>query len=1416
MAKKVLDNKPTLDEYIKVYEQSLALENALKSDPDYKLTAAVPAKADWLKNLRIANGNYESERNPKHPNFSQILSNPYISKEARDYIIEDSKKYVPNFYYKQETPNTFYQRELSYGRINDKFPMPYYDARIQPTLQVVYQKEGKQQDRVQMYKYDVPVLREQVVKLFPEAEEKLKAVEQKFNKPVATTQAAQPVQSGYPSGYAPYSLYGKVLDPKVYGYGESTSGTPIQVAQFLDTYGLQRKMKEYSKDNSFPWSAQKETTFDNGGVVLKRDIQKNAALVPKQKTVTLNTHDNEYSNIPKIRDADKTYYDDTTGTIYLSPEDAKNNDVIKDLEAQHYKLQYYKDLDKQGVAFKEKNRVKSFQSVPFDSNFNFNFNTDAKQEADNIKQITGVNTSLDVNTPFGLSVGADASFKKDADRVLFALKNQRVGLQGNAGNYSFGVNANNSFDENGKPLSNPNTTAFIQKNNFRVEGNNSFQKQEDGTYSFNPNATFSYDDGRNSLSVKHEFIKGEDGKWKTTPSFSGNVKRGNWDFGQSVSPFRDEEGNLNTDTSTSIGYTSPNERFNVGATRNTSSFNNESPQFNSGNLNMSYMQPVGRNVNLNVSGSNEFTKEDMLNPNLKLGVNYGGKNNPMSINIGNEFKEGSLFNPTVGFRYKLKNGGTMNEQLMQQVQQMIEQGASKGDVAQQLMAAVQEGQLDQESVMQVFQQLGITEQDLQQMQQPQQPSEAQQQVMALGGMPRFPNGGQPSPEEMAMMQQQQAQQQGAPQEQQQGGGDQMQQVMQMVQQMVQQGAQPVDIVQALLQNQLPPEAIMQVLTQMGMEPEEAQATIQQVMQGGQQQPQQQQGPGEEQVEGESSNPEEEEEEEEEQQELPQQAFGSQLKKLISNHSKSELTSEVDSDIHSATRNLKFANTLRKNAHEAMLNEAFDFPSLKNNSNSNSLPQAAYGDEVKALQEKYKDDPEYKKYLDEQKAYTDWKTNQGQQGQGQGQPGVNNIYYVNDPRGGGSQSTYQNPGAFSRLFNNSGWTSDRLGFDFSNLPLSNDPDAKYNVTAITPEKGILGRRKVRYDINWGTTPNDASTTGTGATGTTPAAEPLSNRQIRRNARNLTDDYEDVLDKKIDGVDKDQSKADQLSDKYNASNELIEGKFNNGLYKDQTNPYSGKYIDPTEYFEDDNNVSRRDIKGYYKEVYPNMPRKDVRQLTRESNDSRKIITGVEGRNFRDGSYEIPASKDDANGIGDFFRNTAYNVRTGISNIGTGISNAFGHLSNKSYGGLIQAGPGINMSTDEDKPATALNQKGSVTVKEKFKLDMDAFADASKLTADTISSNLNRAYLQERANDPDQYSAMNRFSPTAYPHASRGLYDEQGSFKPDNVGATTIFNPTNAEGSFYKQLFALGGGVNKITFTDEELQVLKDAGYNTDDLI
>lgn len=136
----------------------------------------------------------------------------------------------------------------------------------------------------------------------------------------------------------------------------------------------------------------------------------------------------------------------------------------------------------------------------------------------------------------------------------------------------------------------------------------------------------------------------------------------------------------------------------------------------------------------------------------------------------------------------------------------------------------------------------------------------------------------PAPEQM---------QQGAPQGQpQQGGQDpQMQQIMQLVQQMMQQGVQPVEAAAELLSKQVPPEIVMQVFVQLGMPEQDAQAAIEQAMQGGQQP----QGQGEEQREGSENNSEEEDEDEDEQegspmssqmQGQPPMAFGGQPRRML--------------------------------------------------------------------------------------------------------------------------------------------------------------------------------------------------------------------------------------------------------------------------------------------------------------------------------------------------------------------------------------------------------------------------------------------------------------------------------------------------------------------------------------------------------
>ena len=176
------------------------------------------------------------------------------------------------------------------------------------------------------------------------------------------------------------------------------------------------------------------------------------------------------------------------------------------------------------------------------------------------------------------------------------------------------------------------------------------------------------------------------------------------------------------------------------------------------------------------------------------------------------------------------SGGDPMQQVMQMAQQMAQEGADPMQIAQ---ALIQQG-LPPEAVAQVLVQLGMPEEQVQQV---------LQQVMQGGqegqpqGQPMMENGGESGVDSIMKYMAD-----GGQTEQPQGGGDQMQQIMQMAQQMAQEGADPMQIVQALMEQGVPPEAVAQVLVQLGMPEEQDQQVMQQIMQGGQQGPPQEGAP----------------------------------------------------------------------------------------------------------------------------------------------------------------------------------------------------------------------------------------------------------------------------------------------------------------------------------------------------------------------------------------------------------------------------------------------------------------------------------------------------------------------------------------------------------------------------------------------
>jgi hypothetical protein len=76
--------------------------------------------------------------------------------------------------------------------------------------------------------------------------------------------------------------------------------------------------------------------------------------------------------------------------------------------------------------------------------------------------------------------------------------------------------------------------------------------------------------------------------------------------------------------------------------------------------------------------------------------------------------------------------------------------------------------------------------------------------------------------------------------------------------------------------------------------------------------------------------------------------------------------------------------------------------------------------------------------------------------------------------------------FGRLMSNSGWDHGDMKVNSSGMPLTNDPNAKFTVTHGEAKKGIFGRQKVAFDLDWSTAGNTGNAPGSipAAPGTAP--------------------------------------------------------------------------------------------------------------------------------------------------------------------------------------------------------------------------------------------------------------------------------------------------------------------------------------------
>lgn len=429
------------------------------------------------------------------------------------------------------------------------------------------------------------------------------------------------------------------------------------------------------------------------------------------------------------------------------------------------------------------------------------------------------------------------------------------------------------------------------------------------------------------------------------------------------------------------------------------------------------------------------------------------------------------------------------QQVMQMVQQMMQQGAQPIDVAQKLL----QEQMPPEAIMEVFIQLGM------------QPEEAQQVIQQAmqGGQQPQGQGEEQMEGAASNPQEEQAEQQGAPAEQgmppmpgmAQGGAPDLQtqadQVTAQVQKMMQQGATAEQVQQEL----------MAAIKNGEIDEQVGSYVLQQL--GGQQQ-------------------------------APVARFGGNARALIRKALGGDMP-EVDSTSNSyiQDRQAAFVKNIKKNA----LLHDFDneFPSLKRN----SAPKFAGGgpnpgdyktaaEYQVALYEYNANEKDATKQLNVKDLASKWtapiadgtkgswvgnkfvpdassvapgnmpsgiraespapgytwdewaklsnetKAAIGRSVQAQGAPGQTNQYFNNTPEQQNLAKLKASP--FGQFMSNSGWDHGDVNWNSSGMPLTNDPNAKFNVTHAEAKKGIFGRRKVAFDLDWSTAGNTGNAPG----------------------------------------------------------------------------------------------------------------------------------------------------------------------------------------------------------------------------------------------------------------------------------------------------------------------------------------------------
>jgi hypothetical protein len=165
-----------------------------------------------------------------------------------------------------------------------------------------------------------------------------------------------------------------------------------------------------------------------------------------------------------------------------------------------------------------------------------------------------------------------------------------------------------------------------------------------------------------------------------------------------------------------------------------------------------------------------------------------------------------------------------------------------------------------------------------------------------------------------------------------------------------------------------------------------------------------------------------------------------------------------------------------------------------------------------------------------------------------------------------------------------------------------------------------RKGVRYTIDWG---NAAAMNSQGTPRTNPQLTgpgPQNWNNVDDNENTIPDYLEVTNSKQPSGVTvlpgstnvvNPASEVDEADQTVNAMDKLSANyqMYNDKGFANADNPYLGNYADPENYFQEGN--VRKNARQFYKENFPNLPNKDRRDLVKYAKKSNQVMTGLTGR-------------------------------------------------------------------------------------------------------------------------------------------------------------------------------------------------------------